>query len=163
MRLFIAIELSKEASSELDRVQKEIKVGTLTKQHHLTLKFLGESDPEKVIPLLKKVKFEAFEISLSDMGFFPNEDFVRIVWVGVKPEEEVVELQKRVEKELEPLKIKNNFDFHPHITLSRIRFIKTKPKKIEVNPVKSEVKCFKLIKSELTPHGPVYTTIEEFK
>ncbi len=55
--------------------------------------------------------------------------------------------------------------FKAHLTLGRVKSIKNKKtmkEKLEMKTeeMKFEVKEFKLIKSTLTPKGPVYETIE---
>ena len=58
--------------------------------------------------------------------------------------------------------------FHPHLTLARIKFVKDKQdfmdklNKIPVKELEFSVKSFKLIKSTLTPEGPVYEDVAEF-
>ncbi len=172
MRLFIAIELPKKITDELESIQTKLDTDitrqTFSKQHHLTLKFLGESDPEQIKPILEKISFEPFEISLSNIGVFPNENYIKVVWIGITPTEHIVKLQKQIEDYLRPLNIKQDHEFHPHITLSRVKFIKDKDqfkKLLKMTPkqIKFKVNSFKLIRSELTPEGPKYTELASFQ
>ena len=175
MRLFIAIDFN-ELNYQFIELQKnlpkeDVKL-TLTKRYHLTLKFLGEvseTDAEKVIEILKKIKFEKFEINLDDIGVFPNENYIRVVWVGVNPKKQVIELQRNIEDSLKEFNFKKDFSFHPHITLARVKFVKDKPnfidalKKLKINKDKIIItKEFKLIKSTLSPEGPIYEDWEVF-
>ena len=175
MRLFIAIDFGelRDCLIELqDNLPKEDVKLTLTKRYHLTLKFLGEvseTDAEKVIEILKKIKFEKFEINLDDIGVFPNENYIRVVWVGVNPKKQVIELQRNIEDSLKEFNFKKDFSFHPHITLARVKFVKDKPnfidalKKLKINKDKIIItKEFKLIKSTLSPEGPIYEDWEVF-
>ena len=176
MRLFIAIDFEelKEFFIELqNNLPKEDAKLTLTKAYHLTLKFLGEvpeTNIEKIKEQLKKIKFEDFEINLNNIGVFPNENYIRVVWVGIDPKEQVIELQKNIEDSLKEFNFKKDFSFHPHITLARVKFVKDKPnfidslKKIKIDKNKKlMVKNFKLIRSTLTPEGPVYEDLESFE
>lgn len=173
MRLFIAVELPKDVLDHFEFLQSKLKSNmvdqTFSWHQHITLKFLGNLDSaDEVIGLLKKVSFDSFEVSLSKSGVFPSEDNVRVVWVGVEPEKPLVDLQKKVDDVLAPLSIRNDHEFHPHITLSRVKFVKDKLefKKIlrmmHPDQIKFSVDSFKLIKSDLTPMGPIYTVLASF-
>jgi len=152
MRLFIAIDLPADIKEYL----KSIPVpGRIVKDYHLTLKFLGEAQSEPVITALSKIKFEEFRITLSEMGVFPNEKRPRVVWVGVEPKDDVLKLHKEIENVLGKDK-----KFHPHITLSRVK------ERVKLNEIEQKditVSTFSLIKSTLTPTGPIYETIKTFK
>ncbi|MCX8146867.1 MAG: RNA 2',3'-cyclic phosphodiesterase [Candidatus Woesearchaeota archaeon] len=172
MRLFIAISISKEAEEELKRLQNELRYAklNLVKDFHLTLKFLGDVDNKKIDKIkerLKEIKSKKFSLELSDIGVFPSENYIRVVWVGLKPENKVVELQNAVESSLEDIFEKDK-NFKPHITIARVKAIENKKefksiiKNLKVKIVKSEITCFKLIKSTLTPKGPVYEILEKF-
>ena len=70
-------------------------------QIHLTLKFLGEVQPdkaEKVKEELKKIKFKPFSVYLDSTGVFPSESYIRVVWIGLKPENDILELQSNIPK-----------------------------------------------------------------
>lgn len=173
MRAFIAIELPEEIKDYLKELQKElmgIRV-SFVKDFHLTLKFLGEVDEftlEKIKNKLKEIKFEPFSLKLTNIGVFPNESYIRVVWVGAEPEQKVVELQKKVENSLFDFKFKKDYEFKAHLTLARVKFIDDKTafvdkiKKLEVKPLEFEVSSFSLMKSTLTGEGPVYEELEKF-
>ena len=63
---------------------------------------------------------------------------------------------------------KKEFDFHPRITLARVKFVDDNArfmqhlKNIHVENRKIEVKGFWLVKSELTPEGSAYENLEMF-
>jgi len=175
MRLFVALDFD-ELKDYFIGLQKQLPKDaklTLTKTYHLTLKFLGEipeNSIEKIKEQLKKVEFENFEINLDNIGVFPNENYIRVVWGGISPKEQVIELQKNIEDSLKEFNFKKDFQFHPHITLARVKFVKDKTnfvdslKKIKIDKNKKiMVKNFKLIKSALTPEGPVYEDLEIFE
>lgn len=176
MRLFIAIELPKELDLEFSSLKDKLDTGyakiNATEDNHLTLKFLGDLEENKLDTLknvLKKVDFASFKIKLSDVGVFPNQDYVRVVWVGIKPEEETKELKKKIDSVLVDFNFKDDFDFNPHITLARVKFVADKEKfkellsSLKFEEVEFEVKEFKLVKSELTPKGPVYEDLEVYR
>ena len=175
MRLFIAIELPEQVKEYLTNVQKQItgfKGKSVSKgQMHLTLKFLGEV-PENKLELikekLKEVKVEKIDCFTTNIGFFPSENYIRVVWIGLEPKEEIIELQKEIDNELKELFSKDK-RFHPHLTLARVKFVEDKEKfkenikKIKLEKKEFSVDCFKLIKSTLTSDGPVYEVVRVFK
>ncbi|MBS3114394.1 RNA 2',3'-cyclic phosphodiesterase [Candidatus Woesearchaeota archaeon] len=172
MRLFIAIDFNelRDYFVELQELLPKNAKLSLTKTFHLTLKFLGEVQPDKVntlIDSLKKIKFEPFNAFLDSIGIFPTENYIRVVWIGVKPEEKIIKIQKQIDELLKPIFKKEN-DFKAHITLARVKYIEDKKqflqqlKNIKVENKKVEVRNFKLIKSTLTPKGPVYEDLAVF-
>lgn len=173
MRLFIAIDFNeiKDYFSELQKQLPQNAKLSPVKSFHLTLKFLGEVQPDKIdemIGHLRKIKFEKFSVSLDSIGIFPTENYIRVVWVGLIPEEIIVNLQKQVDKSLERL-FKKEKDFKAHITLARVKLPMDKKlfveeiKKIKVENKTVEVKDFRLVKSTLASQGPVYEDLEVFK
>ena len=175
MRLFVALDFDglKDYFIGLqEQLPKDAKL-TLTKTYHLTLKFLGEipeNNIEKVKEQLKKIEFEKFSVNLENIGVFPNENYIMVAWIGINPKEKVIELQKSIEDSLIEFNFKKDFKFHSHITLARVKFVKDKPifidslKKIKIDKNKKiMVRNFKLIKSTLTPEGPVYEDLKIFE
>jgi len=176
MRLFIAIEMPEEIKEYLIQIQSKIgndlaKIKWVNKeQMHLTLKFLGEVEPNgmgKVKKEIEKIKFEPFSVHLDSIGVFPSEDYIRVIWTGLNPEEKILELQKEIDGKLKKL-FNREKNFKAHITLGRIKFVDDKVKfmdmlkKFVVKSKKIDVDNFKLIKSTLTRHGPVYEEVKGF-
>ena len=172
MRLFIAIDFNelKEYFAELQKQLPPNAKLSVVKSFHLTLKFLGEVQPnavDEVVSSLKEIKFQPFMARLDSIGIFPTENYIRVVWVGLKPEEKIIELQKRVDESLKKL-FRKEKDFQPHITLCRVKYPEDKKsfveqiKKIKVEGKKVEIKDFRLVKSILSPKGPVYEDLEVF-
>lgn len=171
MRLFIAIDFS-ELKNYFINLQKLLPDAKLSpaKSFHITLKFLGEVLPDKidvVIEKLKMIKFSHFNVFLDAIGVFPSENSIRVVWVGVKPEEKILELQKQVDDALFQL-FRKEKDFKAHVTLARIKYIDDKKgflerlRNVKVDAKKTEVNGFKLIKSALTQKGAVYEDLAVF-
>ena len=174
MRTFIAIELPEELSAKLKSIQEQLVTDsaklTLTRAFHLTLKFLGEIDDSRADDLknmLAKIKFKPFEARLTKLGFFPDENYIRVIHIGLEPEKQIKALQKNIESSLPKFKKDNRF--HPHITLARVKFVKDKEQfKTTISKIKLpefpefKVENFKLIKSTLTPEGPVYEELASF-
>jgi len=175
-RVFIGITFPDEVIKEIARAQemmsKEKFTGKLTElaNLHLTLKFLGEIDEEKVkqvIQKLKEIKFNEFEASLGIMGVFASNKNPRIVWVKINSKA-LWELQEKVDSAMVDIGFEKEERFMGHATLSRIKYVKDKQKFIEnminikIKPLKFKVSEFKLMKSELSQTGPAYSVIEKF-
>ena len=171
MRLFIAVDFSelKNYFLNLQKLLPDAKL-SLAKSFHITLKFIGEVPPdraENIAKRLKTIKFGQFAVFLDSIGVFPSENSIRVVWIGVKPEGKIFELQKQVDDALFPL-FKEEKGFNAHITLARVKHIDDKKgflerlNNIEVDAEKIEVRDFKLIKSTLTPKGAIYEDMAVF-
>src|SRR3989344_3861225 len=123
MRLFIAVELSQEMKDYLFNLQKELnldaKIKWVGKKHmHLTLKFLGDVEEEKlnkIIELLSGVKFEAFEFGLKCLDVF-DKSFPRVLFVDLWPTDKIMDLQFKVENMLKDL-FEIDKRFKAHLTI----------------------------------------------
>jgi len=172
MRLFVAIDLDNEDYFKQIQGQLPEAKATYPKAFHLTLKFLGETDKQdEIIKALENITFKPFRLKTTEIGVFPSESYIRVVWLGLEDNDDLKKLQEDIEKALEGFNFKKDFDFKAHITLARIKFIRQEDKKDFVKSLKEikfvekefEVKEFKLIKSELTRQGPIYEDVANFK
>ncbi|HIE41289.1 MAG TPA: RNA 2',3'-cyclic phosphodiesterase [Candidatus Aenigmarchaeota archaeon] len=174
MRCFIAINLPNEIKKEIWKISKKIPeegIKKVTEENlHITLKFLGEVDNnqiEKIKYNLKEIKFNKFCVKLTGIGFFPNKNFIRVVWVSVgEGKEEIKKLQKMIDEKLLRLKFNKEKIFEPHLTIARIKFLKNKEFLKELEKIKFnytlEVESFELMHSILQKKGPIYKKIESF-
>ena len=175
MRLFIAIDVSKEVQEYIRIIQgkldKDLAKLRLTPSFHLTLKFLGDVNEglsEKIIENLKKIKFDKFELKTSNIGVFPNKNYIRVIWLGLQESLALNKLQNDIENSLKEFRFKKDFKFHPHFTLARVSFVKDKVKfKDSLKKIKTEEKSFPVSKfylyqSILTKEGPIYTKLKDF-
>lgn len=139
-RLFIAIVFEagesfaekyakfKSCTCKLDRVNW-VKPDLL----HLTLKFLGDTEEER-IPLLDNLlldiskHYSAFPITLDKIGAFGSKYQPKVLWLAPsKAPDELLKLQNEIELKLK----KNGFPFTSapfvsHLTLARINYIDSK-------------------------------------
>jgi len=176
MRLFIGLVLPKEIKDELFTVQKKIpnklaKINWMAKKRlHLTMKFLGNIDRDKLKEIedrLGNIKFKPFKVNLTKIGFFPNVENIRILWAGLSPERDIIKLQQKIDGELLSL-FKSDQTFNPHLTLGRIKLIKKKKEFLDcLNKIKIEskiftIKNFSLIESKLIGGIHCYNVLSEF-
>jgi RNA 2',3'-cyclic 3'-phosphodiesterase len=170
MRLFIAVDLPREVKDELLAAQKLLPQAKLSfaGNFHLTLKFLGEVSPGKsdsVRNCLRNVRFKPFSASLSRIGVFPDENYMRAIWIGLEPETQLIELQKLVDDALDK-EFPKEKGFKPHLTLARVKSIDDKKcfieklKLVKVKAVSFPVSSFSLKRSTLSPKGAIYDDVE---
>ncbi|MFC1775209.1 RNA 2',3'-cyclic phosphodiesterase [Nanoarchaeota archaeon] len=165
MRLFVASELPKESSNYLRQIQEELKAlpakQSFPKSFHITYQFLGELNPqefEAVKLSLSALKFQKIICKLTKIGFFPNDKRIRVIWIGVEPEEQLVQLSQKIQ-ELTGLKMDK--PFKAHITLSRVKFVKDKEfndkiLEISIKEMTFTIDKVKLVESILTSEGSKY-------
>ena len=169
MRLFVAIKFPNEDYTR--NVQQELIDNSaklkFTSSFHITLKFLGEVNREElpnIISKLNKINFRKFRLNSDKIGTFPNKKNIKVIWLGIEQSEDLLELQRKIDKSLP-----GESKFHPHVTLARVSFMKDKKSlintlnRIENTKMPFEVNKFILYESHLTPKGPIYSVIKEFK
>ncbi len=177
MRCFIAVDLDEKLKEKVINMQKPLNVPDVKlvepKNLHFTLKFLGEIDENVKEQVSKRLKEMAessrpFTVLISGVGAFPNEKFIRVVWIGADNEDkDFLKLHKTVDDSLSGMFKKERPV--PHLTLARVGYIKDKSE-IEsfithnrgVVIGEMNVDRIKLKKSTLTRNGPIYENLEEF-
>lgn len=184
MRSFIAIELPANIKDILSKLQTKLRyaqadVKWVEPQNiHLTLKFLGDINEKqlaKINAILddiagNKINFQA---NISSIGAFPNMDFPRVIWVGLKEgESQIKELAIMLEEKIAEIGIpKENRAFSSHITIGRVKTLKNKEKLVkELNSYRDglpegnlnfAVNKLTLFKSTLGLKGPTYEILKE--
>lgn len=165
MRLFISIDfpenILEEVCSWIQEPKGWRKVGY--HQMHLTLVFLGDCSEQKKNEIHKKlsgIEFSAFSIKISGLGAFPNENSPRIIWAGIQPNDDLLNLQKQISDRLEKyIKSKESHSFVPHLTLARKKSRKGNASIVKQNPeqkttdLEVNVQSFHLKESILKPSG----------
>ncbi len=172
MRCFIAINLPDKIKNKIIGITRELPdrgIKKVEKQNlHLTLKFLEEVNDKKIEEItnvLEKISYNKFEVSLKNFGFFPNMNFIKVIWIGIeKGREDIIELQRQIDLELEKIGFKKEKNFEPHLTVARVKSLENKAGFLElIKKLKFEagfsVSNFELMQSFLKPEGPVYEKI----
>ena len=183
VRSFIAIELPDRVKRGLRELQAQLKAGSQAPikwvdpaNIHLTLKFLGNVAADRLDEITTAMTqavqgTPSFSLEIKELGVFPNPRRVQIVWVGLSGEvEKLARLQQRIESELEKLGFApENRRFTPHLTLARLRDRATPEERQKLGQLIAETEfdavpsftadSVKLMKSQLTREGPIYSQI----
>jgi 2'-5' RNA ligase len=133
VRTFVALELSEGLREGiLDLIEAMRREGlraswSRASTLHLTLKFLGDVDEDRLPEVVSAVERAAaktvpFSFATRRLGAFPSSRRPRVLWVGVDGGDELFRLQGAIEDELSALGFpRERRRFHPHITLGRLR------------------------------------------
>ncbi|HNZ86152.1 MAG TPA: RNA 2',3'-cyclic phosphodiesterase [bacterium] len=173
MRLFLAIKPDLEAQEKLyKQIQtlpqnsnlKPVKLQDL----HITLQFFGEVEDSRINELIclinDNLDTKDFKIKTQNSIFFPKYGDTKII--GIKcfiPDKEFQSILKLNKKCVQFNFSKEERRFIPHITIFRVNGVINKDNYNISTNIDFCVKKLDLIKSDLTPSGPIYTTIKEFK
>jgi 2'-5' RNA ligase len=141
---------------------------------HITLKFLGETDEgvvEDIIGIIEQcsAEIQPFKLEFKGSGAFPNLNYLKVLWIGIKNYSPLEQLATCLDNELTTLGFKaEKRSFKPHITLARVKSPRAKKqlkRVIEHNKDKFfeefDVKHIRLKKSVLDSRGPTYYTLGE--
>jgi len=146
------------------------------KNIHITLKFLGETNENLIDEIEKIIKdsiegIEPFEIELKGAGVFPNLNYMKVMWIGIEHGEKIGEISKKIDEQVSKLGFeREKRKFSAHLTIARIKSAKNKEKLQQIIEKyreaefgKMKVESIKIKKSDLTPKGPIYTTLKDVK
>ncbi len=182
MRSFLAIEIEPyiknkiEESQEIIRESESSNIKYVEKENiHLTLKFFGEIDDEKLEQIIDIINqsiknYEAYTIKVVNIGAFPNIYNPRVIWTGIKDKNKTtIKLIEELDKKFNKIGFKKEKNYTPHITIGRVKNISDKEKLSQTLKSlskkyhgKMEVKKIIIKSSTLTPDGPIYKNIKEF-
>jgi len=182
IRLFIGIKIKplpvlKELRSNLIEILHLSQINWVDPlNYHITLKFLGDVEKYYVNSLTQLFehiasKTRIFTLQCDQLGFFGSEKQPRVIWFGFEKQHAILKLQSSIEKALTELGFNaEEKEFHPHLTLARIKKINDAQPLMEYLELKNPkidgeytVQGFQLIKSILRSDGPEYSVVKEFK
>jgi len=189
MRCFIAINIGDEVKKAMGDLQKQLQhqgherkirkgdVKWVSPDNiHLTLKFLGEVK-DNVVPeicnIVKKVaaKYKKFNLDFAGAGHFGGR-IARVLWVSSgEGANELEQMQNELEEELADAGwSKEARKFSAHLTLCRIKNSKAGIELAEIikeygeyKVGMTEVGSITVYQSRLTPSGPIYTVLGNYK
>ncbi|MGE5654747.1 MAG: RNA 2',3'-cyclic phosphodiesterase [Bacillota bacterium] len=182
MRVFIALEMPDAAAEVLRpclaQLEREIGGVKWVAAHnlHLTLKFLGEVSQEQFDGLNSMLASIArrttpFVLTYGQAGFFRSGGEPSVIWLGVAPHQELQLLATQVASGAERLiPTPDRKPFRPHITLGRVRqpyrgpsleIVSERVGALALPAWPAQELC--VIKSELTPQGPIYSILSRHR
>lgn len=138
---------------------------------HITLKFLGDTDVsinDDIVRITENIIKDRtpFDIGIRGMGAFPSSNYIKVVWLGVDSHGILEEISKRLNNDMKTFGFKRDKGFKGHLTLARVRNARDKKKLLRVLAANRDVKvmtchveCINLMKSTLTPKGPIYEVL----
>jgi 2'-5' RNA ligase len=182
IRLFVALIPPATVRTELAMLAVRMTgVRWVPEQNfHLTMRFIGETSPEKLerySEKLTRVRVEPFILPVENVGVFPARGPAKTLWAGVgNAHTRLFQLRKQIDEAL--LAVDGGLDvrhFHPHFTLGRLgedhepkeleKFL-ARHKSCEAPPFR--VSEFHLMASELRQGSadqsgaPVYRSVQAF-
>ncbi len=177
-RGFIAIDIASTPQilafeNEIKKTGADVKL-VEPENIHITLKFLGDTEEtliDDIVHCMKEsvISTKPFSITLQGTGVFPNKNYMKVIWLGIQDNGQIAPIAQVLENGLASLGFKKETrGFSPHLTVGRVRTAKNKEKLLttlelhrEDEFTTQEVHTILLKKSELTPSGPIYTTLRE--
>ncbi len=186
IRSFLAIELPDEVKSALvvatDRLREAGVRGLRIVRPdnvHLTLRFLGDIRRSAIGPICDAVsrvarRHRPFSVELGEAGLFPPRGAPRVFWVGLAGDlDSLTSFHRDVEDSLGELGFeRDRRGFRPHLTVARIRNSSPKEDRDSLleavrsaGPIQGriDVDAVHLIRSTLTPEGPIYERIASIR
>ena len=182
MRLFVAVNLSAPARAAIQSAIDDFPVADPPwrwvgpENWHLTLKFLGETRPDRLDALVNSLgaaaaRHRAFDLALGAFGGFPNLRAPRVLFFGAgRGAAEIEHLARDVDAAVAratglPLEARR---FHAHATVARVkdRLPPDVSSRLALVPALTEVITrvdrFELMESRLQRTGAVYSVVKEF-
>ncbi len=182
MRAFLGIPCPEGVGRKLTEIFSELTDKITVKavrpeNYHITVKFLGDVDENLTEKLVYKLterldKAGDRNLDIRYAGVFPNPGSPRVIWAGAGPEEPLKKLNTTCEEAAFELGVdKEAREFHPHLTLGRIKKKISDPRPV-INWLKKygnrkfgEIlnPSLVLYESKLTSAGPQYRELEQWQ
>jgi RNA 2',3'-cyclic 3'-phosphodiesterase len=188
VRTFAAISLDEGLKRELLQLQRRLKADTAERQLdrlvrwvapdniHLTLKFLGEVQADRIPALIGALETASqglppMTLTVRGLGCFPNSRRPSVIWAGLEGDvPALLEFERRVQEAFSGLGFpREPRAFSPHLTLGRINREARPPERAAIGQLIERLdvqglgfiaaKEVQLFKSDLKPRGPIYSTL----
>jgi 2'-5' RNA ligase len=183
MRAFIAVEMSGPVRAELARTIESLSraAGSVKwvepRNIHLTLKFLGSVADGRIPELAARAReccarATPCDLELKGAGAFPNLGRPRVIFAeGADRPPTLAALAEELNGAMEEFGVeREERGFRCHITLGRVRVPRPAPELAErlrglADRLFGRMRIEEavLMKSDLTPRGPIYTPVERFR
>jgi 2'-5' RNA ligase len=178
IRTFIALPTHSTAQHAIAEIQTKLKDAQVDikwesqDKFHITLVFLGNVEQSKLELLSTALakssqQIPSCTITYDTIGAFPNAHNPRVVWLGIKTNQTILDLQTKAERVCTEFGVpKDDRVFHPHITLGRVKETRNfvcltdAIKTITFEPIEMHCSEILLMKSELHPSGSIYTILK---
>lgn len=180
-RLFVSVDLDGLGDAMAAVQERFDGVSSLRltdpEQAHVTLKFLGDTAPDRVADVVAALEtavadsgVEPFEVEIGGFGVFPSLSYISVVWVGVRDGQAGAELTA-LHDAIEDRTVAIGFEsddhaFTPHATIARMDHARGKETVQDIvendDPDVGglQVTEIRLKESERGPDGPIYRTVE---
>ena len=183
IRTFVAVELSDSIKAHIAADIAQIRQEQIDNMRlvrpegvHLTLKFLGDIDANRV-PTVAEAMTQAaarhppFSLALGQPGVFPNANRPRVLWIGVEGDLQPLRL---LQSDIEEALVAAGFPpekqrFNPHLTVGRMHHRASREDRRRATDALAaltlpedrtiSVKAISLMKSTLLPGGAIYDQI----
>ena len=175
VRAFLSIDIEDQSLlSQIQNIQQKLDLSAAkmkivkSENIHFTLLFFGDTPLTRLDQIrasLERIKITPFEIEIAGVGAFPNRRRPRIIWIGVTYNaSKILSLKDEIDSSLIELDYQpEKRKYTPHATIARVRHVKDS-KRIADNLEnlsdevigRMNVNTVTLMKSTLTPSGPIY-------
>jgi 2'-5' RNA ligase len=182
-RLFVSVDLPDRLTEPFENLQRRFADAdglrlTDPAQAHLTMKFLGDTDPTRIDELtaaldraVDSTDVEPFSVEIGGLGVFPSMEYISVVWTGIDAGSvALTTLHEAVERETTALGFDPaDHEFTPHVTLARMDDARGKESVQRVvresDPTVGSFRVteIRLTESVLTDDGPEYSTVAAFE
>ena len=179
MRLFVSVDLPPGLAEPIRELQSSLGDAsglrfTDPTQAHVTLKFLGETAPDRVPELERAIEdavatadLEPFTVEFGGLGVFPDLEYISVVWVGTRRGgDRLARLHEALEAETTALGFEpEDHDFTPHVTIARMdhaggkSLVQEAVRSRDPDVGSMTVEEVRLTESRLRSDGPVYETV----
>lgn len=123
---FLAIDIPTDIEKKLQPIANMLEnrlIGQFEppEKFHITLYFLGTLSPNQLAQTKNQIlqmiaEQKKFMVTVQELGFFPNQNSARVVWIGAKSPE-LYKIHQQCKQQIKPQEQSN---FQPHITLAHL-------------------------------------------
>jgi 2'-5' RNA ligase len=181
MRLFVSVDLDGLVEA-VQRVQQHVSDAsglrlTDPAQAHVTLKFLGDTAPDRLPELTDELEAAVeqsgvglFDATFGGLGVFPGLDYISVIWFGVRDGgDEMTRLHEAIEERTTAMGFDpEEHEFTPHVTIARMehaggkKLVQSVVQESDPDVGTLTVDSVSLTESKLTDEGPEYSTVASF-